>query len=159
MKSRSQIPGATGSQTITANLATVGPVLTNSATASLGAAVPVSLTVYPANAVANVGQTFNFSARVTNSDGSVGVLSGGVWSSSVGTVATVANPSGAATLDAVGTTVVTVTSGSLTASATLTVTPATLKAISVTPLSSTVASGQSVRCLRPDSTRMVRRSI
>ena len=95
--------------------------------------------------MANVGQTFDFSARATNSDGSVGVLSGGVWSSSVGTVATVANPSGAATLDAVGTTVVTVTSGSLTASATLTVTPATLKAISVTPLSSTVASGQSVQ--------------
>ena len=139
------LPGATGSQTITASLATVAsPVTSTGAVASLGPAIPVSLAVYPAGAVANIGQLVDFSARATNSDGTVGALGGGSWTSSVPTVATVASPSGVATLDAVGTTVVTVTSGALTASATLTVTAATLKSLSVTPLASTVASGHNV---------------
>lgn len=138
--------GATGSEAISASLATVGgPIASSAVTADLGPGIPVSLAVYPAGAVANAGQTIAFGARVTNSDGGIGVPSSGTWSSSNTTIATIIAATGVATLAGTGTTVITVTSGSLSASATLTVTPATLKAISVTPLSSTVASGQSVQ--------------
>ena len=138
--------GASGSESVSASLATVGgAIASNSATANLGPAVAVSLAVFPAGAVANVGQTVDFVGRTTKSDGSIDSLSGEAWSSSNTSVATIDLTTGAATLVANGATVITVTMGALTASATLTVTPATLKAISVTPLSSTVASGQSVQ--------------
>ena len=128
----------TGTPTITASWLGISAtdVVTVDAKAVIGIAV------HPGAPVAKVAETVNFTALATFSDQTTGALPPGeVWSSANPAVATIIAGTGVATAVAPGSTTITVTSGSLTASATLTVTAATLNAISITPINPSVAQG------------------
>jgi len=91
------------------------------------------------------GQTQQFTAIGTYTDGSTqDVTQTGHWSSSAATVATISNSSGTnglATMLATGTTTIGISSGSVTASSTLTVTLAALVSIAISPQSPTIPLG------------------
>ncbi len=136
------------SETVAANFVTTANTYNATATVALGAALAASLAVYPAGAAVNVGQTVDYAVRATYSDGTaVAPPTSGTpsWSSSNTAVATVIATTGVVTPVSAGASVISVTLGALTASATLTVTAATLKSLSVTPLNTSVASGQSAQ--------------
>jgi trimeric autotransporter adhesin len=91
----------------------------------------VSIAVTPGNATFSVGNTRQFKAVGTFSDGSTqNLTSTATWTSSSTSVATISNTSGSqglATAAAVGTTTMVSSSGSFSGSATVTVTPALTK--------------------------------
>lgn len=131
----------TGSTSITANLGTVH----GSTTLTVGTtAVLQSITVTPTISIA-AGTTQQFTATGHFSDGSTqNITTTSTWSSSNTTVATISNVSGSqglATAVAAGTASITATSGSISGSATLTVTPAVLISISISPQSPTITAG------------------
>ncbi|MDW5265467.1 MULTISPECIES: Ig-like domain-containing protein [Acidobacteriaceae] len=98
------------------------------------------ITVHPGAPVAKIAETVNFTALGTFSDQTTGALPAAeVWSSANPAVVTIVAATGVATAVAPGSTTITVTSGGLTASATLTVTAASLNAISITPINPSVA--------------------
>lgn len=100
----------------------------------------IGIAVHPGAPVAKSAETINFTARGTFSDQTTGALPAAeVWTSANPAVATIVAATGVATAVAPGSTTITVTSGGLTASATLTVTAATLNAISITPINPSVA--------------------
>ena len=126
-----------GSLTISA---ASGSVSANTAV-NVGPAVLTSLTIKPENAkIAQLtGEQFN--AIGTYSDGTLHNLTGKVsWASSNIAVATIA-PSGLASAQAPGTATITATLGSISASAILEVTNATLVSISISPSGRTIAPG------------------
>ena len=93
-----------------------------------------SLAVTPATPSVPLGLTQQLKATGTFSDGSTADLTATVsWSSSNPSLATVNTASGLATSVALGSTVITATSGSVSGTTTLTVTPAVLTSISITP--------------------------
>jgi Bacterial Ig-like domain (group 2)/Abnormal spindle-like microcephaly-assoc'd, ASPM-SPD-2-Hydin len=101
----------------------------------------VSIAVSPASASIPWGNTQQFGAVGTYSDGSMQDLTGSVtWSSTIAAVAGVAS-SGLATSTGTGTTAITATSGSITGSATLVVTAPALVSIAVTPANPSFALG------------------
>ena len=129
---------AAGTATVTA---TSGG--TNASTVvTITAATLSSMTVSPANANVVKGGTKAFTATGTFSDGTTGPVAV-TWSSSAPAVATI-NASGLATALAAGTTTITATAGSMSASATLVVSGATLVAIGITPVNPSVVAGQSI---------------
>ena len=83
----------------------------------------------------------NFTAVAISSDSPTPAPITGTWHSSNPAVATIVPATGVATAVAPGSTTITVTSNSITASTTLTVTAAILNAVSVTPVSPSVAKG------------------
>ncbi|MGA2957592.1 MAG: Ig-like domain-containing protein [Thermodesulfobacteriota bacterium] len=92
-----------------------------------------SIAVTPANPSVPAGVNQQFIALGTYSDGtSHDITTQVTWTSSNTSEATVSN-SGLATAITVGTATITATSGSISGSTTLTVTPATLSSIAVTP--------------------------
>jgi hypothetical protein len=94
----------------------------------------VSITVTPSTANLPVGLTQPFVATGSFTDGSTATLTANVsWSSSTPSVAAINGASGLAGAVAVGTATVTATSGSTTGSTTVTVVPAALESISLTP--------------------------
>ena len=114
------IAAASGSVPGTATLTVTSPVL-------------ASITVMPANPSIAAGDTQQFTATGTYSDGSTQNLTNtATWSSSGSAIASV-SPTGAAVANAVGTATISATSGSLTGSANLTVTPPAVIALNIVP--------------------------
>jgi len=134
---------ADGSTTITATSGSV----TGSTTLVVSDAVLVSIAISPVAASIPAAVTQQFTATGTFSDSSTQDLTGTVhWSSSDGTVATISNTPGTAGLaTGVGTGEVTIsaTSGSVSGSADLTITTASLLSISVAPQNPSIALGSS----------------
>lgn len=132
---------AVGSATITA--AQDGVSGTTSLTVT--AATLVSIGVTPATPTIAKGTTVQLLATGVYSDGSMHDLTGSVsWSSSNSSVASVSTANGSgglATGNAVGTAAITASFGSITGTANLTVTAATLVSIGVTSTSNSVAAG------------------
>ncbi|MFP5236636.1 MAG: Ig-like domain-containing protein [Acidobacteriota bacterium] len=94
-----------------------------------------SITVSAASSSVAAGLTDQFKATGTYSDSSTSDITGSVtWTSATTSVASI-NASGLATSKAQGTSLITATSGTVTASATLTVNPAALVSVSVNPAS------------------------
>ena len=132
---------AAGSCTITA--ASGG--LSGSTTLTVTPATLVSLAITPSNPGVAKGTTQQFTATGTFSDSSIQNLTNAVtWSSSNTTIASISNAAGSnglASALAAGSTIISATQGSISASTTLTVNPATLAALSITPAASSVAKG------------------
>jgi uncharacterized protein YjdB len=130
-----------GSASISANLGTVHA--TTTLTVSSGAVLQ-SITVTPTVTI-SVGATQQFTATGNFSDGSTqNLTTSSTWSSSNSAVATVSNTAGTqglATAVSGGSASIMATSGSITGSATLTVNPATLVSIAISPQSPTITAG------------------
>ncbi len=101
-----------------------------------------SLSVSPSNPSVTQGATQQFTATGTYSDGHSATLTTASWSSSATNIATI-NGSGLASAVAAGATTITATSGNISGSTTLTVTPpaATLTSIAVTPATPSIKVG------------------
>ena len=107
--------------------------LTSTTTIFVTSAIAESITITPVTASIASGTTQQFTVNGIFSDGSIQPLTAGLsWSSSAPSVASISN-AGLATGASAGNATITATYGSMTASATLTVTAATLKQIVVTP--------------------------
>jgi len=134
---------AAGSTTLTATLGS----LTDTTTLTVVPANLISIEVSPAAASISVGTasiaagtTQQFTATGTFDDGSTQVLTSVAWASSASTIATISS-AGLASGVGVGSSTISAKSGSVTGTATLTVTGATLLSIAVTPPSSSMAVG------------------
>jgi uncharacterized protein YjdB len=107
-------------------------------TATVNAATLSSIAVTPASATVAIAGQQQFVATGTYSDNSTAIITGSVlWSSANTTTATVLNTGVATGLTAGGTTI-SATLGTRSGSAALTVSPATLLSIAVTPATATV---------------------
>lgn len=136
-------PGLATSQQLgkTTINATSGSV-TGSTDLTVSQAALVSLAVSPANPTVPKGETQQLSATGTFSDGSTQNVTNSVaWTSSTPGVVTI-NSSGLASTEAIGTATLVATSGSVTAQDKLTVSPAALMSISVSPPNPIVPKGQ-----------------
>jgi uncharacterized protein YjdB len=131
---------------------TVGALVNGVSTSTQLAVTPatlVSLAISPSNVSIALGTTLQFTATGTYTDDSTQDLTTAViWSSSDGTVATLSNAAGSQGL-ATGTKQGTVTVGAvlngITASTRLTVTPATLVSLAITPNNPSIALGTSLQ--------------
>jgi hypothetical protein len=130
---------AEGNTNITA---AVGGITSPAQKLTVTAARLVSIAVTPVNPIIVLGQTQQFIANGTYSDGSIrNITSTATWSSSNHSAATIA-ASGLATSVGTGTTHINATSGGISSpSQTLTVTSAKLLSIAVTPENPTIALG------------------
>ena len=130
-----------GTTTITATSGTA----TGSTVLTVTAPTLVSIAVTPSNASISSGTTQQFTATGTYSDGSTQNLTTQVsWassSSSNATISSVQGSNGLATGVAQGTTTVSATLGSISGTTLLTVTPAALVSIAISPSSASVAQG------------------
>lgn len=112
--------------------------LTSNTTVYITSAEPASLRVAPATASIASGTTLQYSANVVYTDGSIQpVTTGLTWQSSSPSVAAI-SVNGLVRAYASGQSTIAVTYDSLTATAALTVTPATLASLVVTPANSVV---------------------
>ena len=134
-----------GPTTISATLGAAS----GSTTLTVTAATLVSIGITPPSSSIAKGLTDQFTAMGTYSDNSTQNLTTQVaWSSTDPTVASVSNASGYEGLGTAlnpGSATVTATIGSVSGSATLTVTPATLVSIGVTPVNPSIANGLTVQ--------------
>jgi len=132
-----------GTATITASVGSVS----GSTELTVTAAVLVSITISPAGATIPLGMTQQFTATGTFSDGTTqDVTQAGHWSSTVAAVATISNTAmtaGLASTLGTGTTAIGISSGGVSASAVLTVNPAALVSIAISPQAPAVALGDS----------------
>ncbi|MBF0557905.1 MAG: Ig-like domain-containing protein [Nitrospirae bacterium] len=129
---------APGTTTISATSGSIA----GSTTLTVSRATLVSIAVTPANPTIAKGGTEQFTATGTYSDGSTQIITSSVtWSSSATSVATIAGTNGLASSVATGTTIISAISGSISGTTTLTVTPATLASITITPANPSIASG------------------
>jgi phage tail sheath protein FI len=129
---------STGTSTIHATWAGV----TNTDNVTVTAKAATGLVIHPGAPVIAATQTVPFTASAIFSDGSTGAVPGTeAWTSSNPSVATIVGGTGVATGVAPGSTTITVSNGSVSASATLTITAATLNAISITPINPSIAEG------------------
>jgi trimeric autotransporter adhesin len=130
-----------GTTTITAMLGTVS----GNTTLTVTAATLVSIGVTPSIPSLASGLTQQFTATGIYTDNSTQTLTTTVtWASATPAVATISNATGSrgiATAAAIGPTTITATLGAVSGSTTLTVTPATLATIEVTPATPSVAKG------------------
>src|SRR6202522_4385730 len=132
---------ATGVATGASQIQAVSGGITGSTTLTVTAPTVVSIAVTPANPSIAKCMIDQFTATGTLSDGSTQNLTGtATWSSVTTTVATI-TAGGLATGVATGTSVIKAVSGGITGSTTLTVTPATLVSIAVTPANPSIAKG------------------
>ena len=119
--------------------------LTGSTSLSVTLATLVSLAITPASPTIAKGTNQQFTATGTFSDNTTQDLTYTVtWSSSNTTVAAISNVAGSkglATSTAAGSTTIAVASGNVSASTTLTVNPATLVSLAITPANPTIAKG------------------
>ncbi len=128
---------ASGTTTISATLG----VVVGSTTLTVNAPVIVSLTASPDGLTLGMGIKQQYTATATYSDGSSqDLVSGVTWTSSDNTVTSI-DGNGLATTIAQGTATITATAGAFTDTATLTVVPASLLSISVTPAVPSIALG------------------
>ena len=121
--------------------AAFGPV-TGSTTLTVAAPALTALTVTPANPTIAKGNSQQFTATGTYSDGTNRSLTASVTWASSDPAATITT-AGLATAVAVGTSTITATQGPVSASTTLIVTAPALTAITVTPANPTIAKGSS----------------
>ena len=129
-------PIAAGTTTIMAALGNVSASATLAVTTTLE-----SITVTPVNASIAAGTKQQFTATGTFSDGpQTDITTSVIWTSSNGSVATI-DAAGKAAALAAGTTTITAMSGSISNSASLQVTLATLVSIAVTPVNPSVFTG------------------
>jgi hypothetical protein len=118
-----------------------------STTLTVGPAALISISVSPANGTVPSGETLKFSATGTYTDGSTKHLNSGVqWSSSNPTVATI-SAAGVASAVSMGTSNVTATVGTITGTAVLTVTGATVVGLNIFPATLLLAPGSSSQLL------------
>lgn len=119
-----------------------------SATASLqvGGGSVVSLAISPVNPAVAIGANTNFSVQATYEDGSVATVSA-TWSSSATGILIFGDgsSSGTATALAAGTSIVTASAFGLTATTTVTVLPATLVSLTITPGAAICPAGGTVQ--------------
>ena len=128
---------AAGSTTISATLGSV----TQSTTVTVTAPTIASISVTPVGLTLGIGINQQYTATATYSDGSTqDLVSGMTWSSSSTSVATI-NSSGLASTVAAGTTTITATVGSLSDTSTLTIVPAHLLSVAVSPATAAIAVG------------------
>lgn len=128
---------ATGNTTITATSGSI----TGSAALSVSSPALISIAVTPANPSVPLGQSVQFTATGTYSDGGTQNLSAtATWSSSATGVATVSS-SGLATSRAAGSATITATFGGISGQTTLTVSPAALVSLSITPTTASIPLG------------------
>ncbi len=131
-----------GIATVSATSSSISASTTLTVTAS--GATLVSIAITPANPNIALGTTQQFTATGTYSDGSTqNLTSSATWISSAMGVATVSN-AGLATSVAQGTSAITATSGSVSATTTLTVTPS-LVSISLSPSSTVLTIGNNTQ--------------
>jgi uncharacterized protein YjdB len=132
---------ALGSTTATATLGTIS----GSTILTVSPAVLLSIAVTPAIPTIPLGTTEQFTATGTYTDGSTQNITSTVeWSSGTPLVATISNAAptqGLASAVAQGTATISASSGSVTASTTLTVSLAALVSIAVTPAAPSIALG------------------
>ena len=108
----------------------------------LPAADLLSIAVTPATGSIPINGTQQFLATATFADGSSrNVTSGASWTSGTSSVATINGASGLATGIAAGTSVITASFGGKSGTASLTVTPATLVSMTLTPAAPSIAAG------------------
>ena len=132
---------ATGEGVGAATITAASGAITASATLTVGQPVLVSLAVTPANPSFALGTTQALFATGTYSDGSTLDLTGQAsWSTGDGSIATISAP-GVATSVAVGSTRVSATAGAVSGATTITVSPAVLVSIAVTPAIPTIPLG------------------
>jgi len=125
----------------TASIKAVSDNITGSASLTVGAAALVSLSVTPANPLIAKGQTQQFTATGTFTDGSAQDLTNSAtWTSSSDAVATI-SAAGLATSVEQGSATIQAASGTIKSSATLTVGPPVLASIVVTPADSSILPG------------------
>jgi trimeric autotransporter adhesin len=128
---------AAGSATITATLGSA----TGSTPVTVTAPSITSISVTPDDMTLAIGVGQQYTASAIYSDGSIQDLATGVtWTSSNTSAASIAS-NGLATTLAAGTTTITATVGTFTDSSVITVVPAHLQSITLTPTSVTMASG------------------
>lgn len=107
----------------------------------------VGIAVTPALPSIALGTGQQFSVLGTYTDNSMKDLTQTVaWSSSATSVASIGNSTGSAASVSTGSTVITATVGGIFGSTTLTVTPAVITAVSVSPSTKTIARGTSFQC-------------
>jgi hypothetical protein len=124
-----------GSVSVTVQMGSIS----GSSSATVSAATLTSISVTPTTATVHKGLTQQFAATGTYSDGSTADLTAAVnWSASSGASIT---GQGVATGTAVAASAIIATSDSIHGTATLTVTPAALVSITVTPAAATIARG------------------
>ena len=127
----------TGQATITATSGSIS----GSTTLTVSAAALSSVAVSPANASIALGTTQQFTVTGTYTDGSQqNLTSSATWSSSDTTIFTV-SATGLATSSGVGTATLTATVNGVSGSTSLTVTPAALVSIALTPSAPSIALG------------------
>jgi hypothetical protein len=132
---------ATGVTAGTSSLSATMTSITSSTTLTVTAPVLVSIAVTPGNASIAAGNTQQFAATGTYSDGSAqNLTSTAAWSSSAPGVAAI-TPGGLATGVKTGQSSLIATLGSITGSATLAVTAPVLVSIAVTPGNASIAVG------------------
>ncbi len=128
---------AAGSATITATLGSVS----QSSSVTITAPSITSISVTPEDVTLAIGIGQQFTASAIYSDGSIqDLVSGVTWASSTTSVATIDN-NGLASILAAGTTTITATVGSFTDSTTITVVPAHLTSITLSPATVSMAAG------------------
>ena len=138
---------ATGLNIGTANISATFGAVSGSAPLTVNAANLSSIAITPANGSIAQGTTLQLTATGTFNDGGTRNLTFRVmWSSSDTTVATIGAGNGIASgqqrgSSGSGTTIITATLGSVSASVNLTVTNATISSISVTPVQATIPVG------------------
>jgi hypothetical protein len=136
-------PVAPGNTTIRAAMVT--PAVSGSTVFTVTPATLNTITVTPVNPSIAKGTTQQFAATGNYSDGSTFDLTQTVtWASSTTSVATISNAAGTkgrATAADVGTTTISAAFGGKTGSTVLTVTPASLVSIAVTPAAPSIARG------------------
>ena len=122
--------------------ASIGSIVSKPVQLSVGAAVLQSISVTPANLPPiPLGASPNFIATGNYSDGSQSLLASATWMSSNPGVISITN-AGAATAVGQGAAVLTATAGLISGSIAVTVTPATLSSIAVTPSAVSLPLGQ-----------------
>lgn len=128
---------AAGSATITATLGSIS----QSSSVTITAPSITSISVTPEDVTLAIGISQQFTASAIYSDGSIqDLISGVTWASSTTGVATIDN-NGLASILAAGTTTITATVGSFTDSTTITVVPAHLTSITLSPATVSMAAG------------------
>lgn len=131
---------ATGVAAGTSDIQASSGMVSGSTTLTVTSATLVSIAVTPTNPALGVGVAQEFTATGTFSDGSVSDVSdNATWTSSVAGVASIDAGSHVAKTLGAGTTTISASVGTIAGTTTLSVTQATLTAISVSPPSSTLA--------------------
>jgi hypothetical protein len=131
-----------GTTTILASFSTI--TLSSPATLTVTPALLSSISVTPVNPSIVLGTTQQFAAIGTFSDTTTQDITSSVtWNSSNATIATISS-NGLATTVAAGSTTISATSGGISGSTTLTVTPIVLESIEVTPATSTILTSSGI---------------